>query len=86
MQGMAPTSAPSHIAQAAAAIATCQDRDPEVCWPHIPVNKTTVPVLWRPLAYLQKASSAPRSPPRVQRAPRSHLPGVGLARCLFGNL
>lgn len=49
-------------------------------------SQTTAPVLWRPLAYLQKASSAPRSLPGVQRDPMSHLPGVGLARCLSGNL
>lgn len=35
MQGMAPsTPAPSHIAQAATAISTCQDRDREMCCPH----------------------------------------------------
>lgn len=35
MQGMGPTApAPSHIAQAATAVSTCQDRDHEVCWPH----------------------------------------------------
>lgn len=84
MQGMAPSSpAPSHIAQAATAISTCQDRDSEVSTV-TPSSQTTAPVLW--WAYLQKASSAPRSLPGVQRDPVSQLLGVGLARCLSGNL
>lgn len=59
-----------------------------MCWPHSSTQqqKYYPGVFWRPLAYLQKASSAPRSPPGVQRAPVNHLPEVGLARCLFGNL
>lgn len=89
MQGMTPsTPAPSHIAQAATPISTCARTGTiKYAVPTVILSsQTTAPVHWRPLAYLQKASSAPRSLLRVQRDPMSHLPGVGLARCLSGNL
>lgn len=44
------------------------------------------PLPFRDPAYLQKASSAPRSPLGVQKVPMSCFPAVGLAQCLLGNL
>ena len=84
VQGVAPAApAPSHAAQAAAAVPTCpQDRTRSAAacpaLPHCPPP--------RPPTHLQKASSAPRSLRGVQRAPRSCLPGVDLVQHLLGDL
>lgn len=89
MQGVAPTaSSTSHAAQAAAAVPTCQHEGapsvgagPAAAWEApLPCSPGGPPT------YLQKASSAPRSPRGAQRAPVSCLPGMGLVQYLPENL
>lgn len=92
VQGVAPAaSCTGPGAQAATAVPTCRHREPRwpvLAWPKrgVASRKYCRPDLQNSPTYLQKASSAPRSPRGARRALMNCPPVMGLAQHLLGNL